>query len=123
MKRITLFLLAFVAGVALAREPVAADPKMATAGNNCNESKGEVWTCTIQCDPGVRKEGNLFPGRLMSNTPGVEMCAVRSCTCAANWSNNWPDKKPHRPGFLAQDTADELAVVVFGLDRLMGVLP
>lgn len=117
MKRIMLFALAFAAGVALAQPPTA-DPKIAHVGNNpCDEAAGQVWTCTIQCDPGVRSTNDSIFPRVQQNSAGVEMCAVRQCSCQANW---YGKPASARQGFLAQDTSSEIAVVVFGVDRLLG---
>src|ERR1700687_2437350 len=40
---------------------------------------GEAWTCTVQCDPGMR----TIPQALGAAMPGAQICAISSCACVA----------------------------------------
>jgi hypothetical protein len=86
-----------------------------TDAQACEESRGEAFTCVVQCDPGTRGGfARIFsPGA----APGVESCRVFGCVCAAIASV----RTGYRPGFRVQDTGrGDLAFVTFGVDALLG---
>ena len=92
------------------------DPKLAPIyGRVCDERAGRMQTCTLQCDPGT-----LGPWeRLITpSMAGVQVCAVRRCSCEPNQAQ--PGFTSSRSGFEAQDSSEDIAFVIFGVDRLLG---
>lgn len=115
MKRTIIALLTAVATIAIADEPKYLRPDSPGAGKICQP--GQAMTYSMQCEPGSR-----LPVEEIWNhrPPGVSICAVRLMGCAPI-----AGQPVHaRPGFEVQDTSpDELVVVTFGLERLLGIWP
>ncbi len=85
-------------------------------GQSCDEAAGQILTCTVQCDPGTL---GAWERMFTPSLPGVQVCAVRSCTCEQNKPDGKFNTLP-RKGFLGQDTSQDVAIVVFGTDKLLG---
>jgi hypothetical protein len=90
-------------------------PQFAQHTSICGE--GAALTFTLQCDLGSRSPVDRI---WLPAGAGVEICQVRETRCEPI-----PGFRGARPGFEVQDTpaAGSMAVVSFGVGRLLGVEP
>jgi hypothetical protein len=77
---------------------------------------GDVWSVQMQCDTGTRTGiERIWPGGSAS-MPGVESCAVVYSGCQPIAYNG---DRTLRPGREATDSGLPMAVVIFGINRIV----